>query len=250
MGYWADQIFKGVSGMVKAPGSGGKNLNNSQALEPVAFASRVGGGEYVAYCVPTKIITCSHIALWRVGAKKAMTVPGSNSDQDSKVALAAAPGGHLWVLWYNYRSNVIQAARTNANATAFGSVMNIAPPPHLFSFQGLQAEGSTGPLDIVALATQKGAGSSPAFFDAQILPPLTVRASKSSVSPSSTVTFTVLDAGTPVAGAEVIFLGKAEVTGAKGAVVFTVKKGTKAGKYAAKAVKPGYTPASVTVKVT
>jgi len=211
---------------------------------------RPHGGEYLAYCVPTKTISCAHIALWRVGAKKARTVPGSGGGQDSKVALAAAPGGHLWVLWFDYRRNVIQVVRTNAAATAFGRVLTLAPPKHLFTFQALEAEGSAGPLDIVALETQTGPGSSPAWFDAQILPPLTLRASQSKVSVPGPVTFTVLDSGTPVKGAVVTFLGKTAVTGASGAVHFTVKKGTKAGKHAAVAHKPGYTAAHATVKVT
>lgn len=81
MGYWADKIFTGAPR--KAPGSGGKGLNNSQPLQPVALTARAG-------------------------ATKAMRVPGSAGGQDSKVALAAAPGGHLWVLWFDYHSNVIR----------------------------------------------------------------------------------------------------------------------------------------------
>ena len=150
MGYWADRIFSGTAGLLKALASGGKNLNNRQPLQPVAFAVRSGGGEYMAYCVPTKTITCARIALWRVGANKARVVPGSGGGQDSKVALAAAPGGHLWVLWFDLRQNVIQVVRTNAAATAFGRVLTIAPPKHMFDFQALEAEGSPGPLDIVA----------------------------------------------------------------------------------------------------
>jgi len=249
MGYWADPVFKGASGMRKAPGSGGMNLNNSQPLEPVALATRAGGGEYLAYCVPTKVVTCGHIALWRVGAAKAMVVPGSASGHDSKVAIAAAPGGHLWVLWYDFQANVIQAVRTNAAATSFGPVMTITPPPHLFAFQDLQAEGSTGPLDIVALVTPDGSGS-PAFYDAQILPPLTLQASKSKVGVPGSITFTVLDAGTPVGGAAVSFLGGTVVTNAKGVATFSVKKGTKAGSYHATAGKPDYTAATVIVTVT
>ena len=168
MGYWADKIFSGAPGMLKAPGSGGTGLNNSQPLEPVALAARTGGGDYLAYCVPTKVITCSHVALWRVGAKTAMTVPGSASTHDSKVAIAAAPGGNLWVLWFNFQSNLIQAVETNTTATAFGPVMTIAPPPNMASFEGLQAEGSAGPLDVVALATPNASGASPTFFDSQI----------------------------------------------------------------------------------
>lgn len=250
MGYWADPIFTGTAGMVKAPGSGGKNLNNSQPEQPVAFAVRDGGGEYMAYCVPTKTLTCGHIALWRVGASKAITVAGSNGPQESKVALAAAPGGHLWVLWYSYRSNVIRVVRTNAAATRFGPVQTLAPPPHLFSFQGLQAEGSSGPLDIIALETQTGAQSSPAFFSAQILPPLTLRSSKSKAGVGTKVTFTVTDAGNPVGGAAVVFAGSTAFTDAKGVAYITVKKGTKVGKHTAAAGKPGYSPARVTITVT
>jgi hypothetical protein len=171
MGYWADKIFTGAKGMVKAPGSGGTNLNNSQPLQPVALATRAGGGEYLAYCVPTKTITCAHIALWRAGATKAITVPGSSGGQDSKVAIAAAPGGKLWVLWFDFKSNHIQLVETNATATGFGPVRTLAPPPHLFTFEGLEADASTGTLDIVALATLSAPGSSPAFFDTEVTPP-------------------------------------------------------------------------------
>lgn len=168
MGYWVDKIFTGAPGMRKAPGSGGKGLNNSQPLQPVALATRARGGIYLAYCVPTKILTCGHVALWRAGAAKAMRVPGSAGGQDSKVALTAAPGGHLWVLWYDYHSNLIHAVQTNAAATSFGTVLTIRPPARLFAFDGLQANASRGPLSIVALAMQTGSGSSPAYFFAQI----------------------------------------------------------------------------------
>lgn len=167
MGYWAGKLFAGAKGQHKAPGSGGKGLNNNQPLQPVALTARVGGGIYLAYCVPTKTLTCGHVALWRVGAARAMRVPGSDGDQNSKVALAAAPGGHLWVLWYDFHVNVIHAVETNANATGFGKVLTIKPPTRLFEFDGLQANASLGPLDIVALAMQQGTASSPAYFFAQ-----------------------------------------------------------------------------------
>lgn len=170
MGYWADKIFTGAKGMIKAPGSGGKNLNNSQPLQPVALATRTAGGEYLAYCVPTKTLTCGHIALWRAGATTAITVPGSGSGQDSKVAIAAAPGGRLWVLWFDFKSSHIQLVETNTTATGFGPVQTLAPPAHLSTFEGLQADASAGSLDIVALATLSSPGSSPTFFDTQVTP--------------------------------------------------------------------------------
>ena len=168
MGYWADKIFTGAPALRKAPGSGGKGLNNSQPLQPTALAGRAGGGTYLAYCVPTKVLTCGHVALWRTGAAMARTVPGSASVQDGRVALAAAPGGHLWVLWFDYHANVIHAVETNAAATRFGAVLTIRPPAHLYAFDGLQANAIRGPLSIVALEMRSGKGSSPAYFFAQI----------------------------------------------------------------------------------
>jgi hypothetical protein len=167
MGYWVDKIFSGAPGMRKAPGSGGRNLNNSQPEQPVALAARTRGGIYLAYCAPTRILTCGHVALWRAGAARAMSVPGSASGNAGKVALAAAPGGYLWVLWFDFHSNVIHAVRTNAAATAFGPVRTIRPPAQLDSFSGLEANASLGPLSIVALA-QTGTSSSPAYYFAQI----------------------------------------------------------------------------------
>jgi hypothetical protein len=143
----------------------------------------------------------------------------------------------------------MHAVRTNAAATSFGAVMTIKPPAHLSSFEGLQAEGSAGPLDIVALATPNGS-SSPAYYDAQILPPLTLRASKAKVRVPSTVKFTVTDSGTPVSGAAVTFLGVTHLTNAKGNVSFPVKKGTKLGRHPATSRKPGYTRATVTIDIT
>ncbi len=168
MGYWADKIFTGAKGMLKAPDSGGRGLNNNQPLQPVALAARTKGGMYLAYCVPTKALTCGHVDLWRVGAARAMRVPGSSGIQQSKVALAAEPGGHLWVLWFDYDSHLIHAVRTNAAATGFDKALTIRPPSRLYSFDGLQADASLGQLSIVALVMQSGAGSTPAYFFTQL----------------------------------------------------------------------------------
>jgi hypothetical protein len=153
------------------------------------------------------------------------------------------------VLWFDYRSNVIHVVRTNAAVTSFGSVLTLYPPRPLFTFQGLQAEGSAGRLDVLALATLTGGGGSPAYYDAQILPPLTLRASGSKVGAPGALTFTVLDAGDPVAGARMSFLGTTVVTNAKGVAGFAVKKGTKPGRHVATAGKPGYALATTVVTV-
>lgn len=59
---------------------------------------------------------------------------------------------------------------TNATATAFGAVQALVPPAPLASFQGLEADASAGPLDVVALATLTTAGATAAFFDTEITP--------------------------------------------------------------------------------
>lgn len=64
----------------------------------------------------------------------------------------------------------IKVVRTNAAATGFGQVRVISPPPRLFDFIGLGAEGSTGSLDLLALEVQ--ANHTAAWLDAQIDPEL------------------------------------------------------------------------------
>ena len=156
-GYYVDQILPSAKTRVKAPGSGGRRANN-QPLEAVAFTARAGGGLYLAYCVPTKTVECAHVALWRDGAAKAQVVPGSATGHASHVAIAAGPGGHLWVGWYDSAMNKIRLVRTNSAATGFGSVKTISAPPSDIEFDGLQLEGSKGPLDVIALTLQDKTG--------------------------------------------------------------------------------------------
>ncbi len=234
---------------VRAPGSGGSGLANNHPLQPVAFTARAGGGGYVAYCVPTASIPCAHIALWKSGAATATTVPGSSSQHASHVAIAAAPGGHLWVLWYDTSQNKIHVVRTNAAVTKFGLALTIAAPPKTIELDGLQAEGSRGPLDVVALTLPSTSGATPAYSDIQLLPKLTLTGSPATVAPGKVVTFTVTDVGDPVAGATVTFLGGHATTNSSGVATFTVPTGTAAGSYPATAARTGYTSATFTEKV-
>jgi len=156
-GYYVDQILPSAKARVKAPGSGGNTANN-QPLEAVAFTARVGGGLYLAYCVPTKTVPCAHIALWRNGSAKARVVPGSATGHASHVAIAAGPSGHLSIAWYDSGLNKIRVVRTNAAATGFGSARTISAPPSTIAFDGLQLQGSKGPLDVIALTLQNKTG--------------------------------------------------------------------------------------------
>jgi hypothetical protein len=152
-GYYVDQILPSAKARVKAPGSGGNTANN-QPLEAVAFTARVGGGLYLAYCVPTKTVPCAHIALWRDGSSTVRVVPGSATGHASHVAIAAERGGHLSIAWYDSAMNKIRLVTTNSAATGFGTVRTISAPPATIAFDGLQLEGSQGPLDVIALTLQ------------------------------------------------------------------------------------------------
>jgi len=249
MGYWVDKITPAQAAKAEAPGSGGASLANNHPLQSVAFAAGAKGGGYLAYCVPTASIPCAHIALWKVGAASAATVPGSSSQHDAHVAIAAAPGGHLWVLWYDTSQNKIHAIRSNAAVTTFGPGQTIAAPPSTGELDGLQAEGSQGPLDVVALVQQTTAGTTPSYWDIQLLPKLTLAGAPATVAPGKVVTFTVTDVGDPVAGATVTFLGKNATTNSSGVATITVPAGTAASSYPATTAKTGYTSATFTEKV-
>ena len=248
-GYWVDKITPAQVAKTEAPGSGSPSLANNQPLQSVAFAAGAKGGGYLAFCVPTASIPCAHIALWKVGAAKAVTVPGSSSQHSAHVAIAAAPGGHLWVLWYDTSQNKIHVIRSNAAVTKFGPGQTIAAPPSTSELDGLQAEGSQGPLDVVALVLQTTAGSSPSYWDIQLLPKLTLTGAPATVVPGKVVTFTATDVGDPVAGATVTFLGKKATTNSSGVATVMVPTGTAAGSYQATAAKTGYTSATFTEKV-
>ena len=248
-GYWVDKITPAQAPKTEAPGSGGPSLSNNQPHQSVAFAAGAKGGGYLAYCVPTATVACAHIALWKVGAAKAITVPGSTTQHAAHVAIAAAPGGHLWVLWYDTSQNKIHVIRSNAAATRFGPGQTIAAPPSTSELDGLQAEGSKGPVDVVALVLQTTAGSTPSYWDIQLLPKLTLTGSPATVAPGKVVTFIVTDVGDPVAGATVTFLGKKATTNSSGVATITVPTGTAAGSYSASAAETGYTSATFTEKV-
>ena len=92
--------------------------------------ARAGGGVYMAYCVASSTKTCAHIALWKVGASSAMTVPNSSTGTAGHVALAAGKQVRISVLWYDPGQHLIHAVRTNRQATSFGVDRTIKPPEH------------------------------------------------------------------------------------------------------------------------
>jgi hypothetical protein len=251
-GYWVDQILPSKKAPVKAPGSGAGNLSSNQPLGSVGYAARAGGGTYLTYCVATKTQRCDHIALWKVGSARARKVPGSSGQNAFFPTIVAGPRGHMWILWFNASSNKIDVVRTNSAVTRFASWRVLSGPPKIALFSALRAEGSQGPLDVLALVQQTTAGSTPAYYDTQLLPALRIAASATRVSHTraKTITFKVTDAGDPVSGAKVKFLGKTVTTNSHGAASVKIRKGTAQGKHEAVATRNGYVSARITITVT
>ncbi|HUF00793.1 MAG TPA: hypothetical protein VMN35_00070 [Gaiellaceae bacterium] len=230
-GTWVQQVLPSVGKRVLVPGSvsKGKAVGVDQR---VAIAARKGApGVYVAACQGYPV--CTRTLLWKVGGK-AIAV-GKSADVED-VHLSAGPEGRLWVAWHDGRTKRIHAARTNKAATRVGPLLTVAPPKGTSSMWKLTGEGSLGALDLLVSATT---GSSLATWHTQVVPPLSLRATKSQTQ----VTFSVTDAGDPVSGAKVSYGGKTVSTNAAGKATTTITPG----KVTAKGTKPGYQPVSASV---
>jgi len=249
-GVYVQKILPSAGPAQKAPSSGiAANLN--APLEQVALAARAGGGIFVAYCVPTKTKQCAQVDLWKAGAAKARLVPGSKTGGASRVAIAAGPQGRISVAWIDVTKNVIRAVRTNTTGTAFGPVRTVKVPPKAFVYDPLEIEGSSGRLDIVANVVSGATGFPIQLWHTQILPGLSLKASPHTFSHTgATVTFTVTDAGQPLANAGVSCLGHKGKTNANGKATIHFPSGTPKGNAVATASKGGYNSAKITVKVT
>jgi hypothetical protein len=254
-GYFVTRIVPTVGPATEAPGSASTAAHNNQPLEPVALAARVGGGVYMAYCAASSSQPCAHIDLWKVGAPKPTIVPGSKNTTSARVALTAAPKGRLAVTWFNSVNgkSVIHSVRTNTAANSFGALGTIKLPAHTTSVTDLQTQDSSGRQDVLINAqVQVGTKFPIELLQTQILPGLTLKASPGTFSHkhSATVTFTVLDAGQPVAGAKVACLGKSAITSNTGEAKLHFSKGTAPGKHVCTAGHPNYNFGKTTLKVT
>ena len=95
---------------------------------------------------------------------------------------------------------------------------------------------------------QLGAGDAQIWYQ-KVLPGLTLTASPRTLNKGKVVA-KVTDAGHPVAGARVRFLGSTKTTGANGTVSFKVGAAVPDGKKSLTATKGGYAQGHAVVKVT
>jgi len=240
-GHWVRRILPTTGAMQKASGStdGGSSLSPDQS---VALTDRQRGGTYLAYC--RGYPTCKNIALWKVGAAKAKTVPKSKGADT--VAVARGPGGRLWVLWDNNSTSKIYATSTNPSVGRFGPVRTLNLPRGSSSSYRLSAEGSASRTVDVVVNNNSG------LYHSQIRPGLSLSASprKWDGDRRTTVKFTVKDTGSPVANAQVKVAGKSDRTNGQGIAKITFGAGTRPGKYKATATKSGFYRGAVVLRVT
>jgi hypothetical protein len=232
-GLYAQRISPGgVQGnRFPAPGSRvGTNAYNPGGR--TALTGRIGApGVFLAY--GPGYPTPGTVALWRVeSARPQLVVKARRAEH---VNVAAAPQGRLWLMWE--QSGTIYATRSNPAANRIGPVNTLKPPGGGTIFR-LNGEGSAGPLDLIA---NVNAGGEQGLWHQQVWPKLQLAAASRKDGKGRVITFRVLDAGDPVAGATVKAGGRTLRTSANGTATLTQAS---AARVRAAASKAGYAPAN------
>jgi hypothetical protein len=220
-----------VKPAVGAPKLVPKSLTGKNFVLPdlrLPLVARDGGGVYLAYCGGYP--TCKQVLLWRVGRGAPMTV-SAGAAKIEDVNASRGPDGRIWVTWWSRDEGRVFATRSNKKASSFGAVVSAPLPAGERHVWKLFAEGSAGPLDVLA-----SAGSPAVFWHTQLLPRLSVKCIRTD---KDTVTCTVTDVGDPVPDATVRLTGQTGKTGANGQVVFKDADPS----LAATATKSGYAAA-------
>lgn len=234
-GTYVRPVAPALGSLQLAPGSatGGSALSPDQRTPIVA---RTGGGLYLGYCGGYPV--CTKVLVWRVGSASPLTV-ASGQDVEA-VGVAAGADGRVWALWEDAQKDRLYASRSNEAVTVFGKPVVLRYPSGADTVWKLGGEGSLGPgLDVLAHAGPLVGDA--ASWHTQVLPGLTLKAKGGAV-----VSFTVTDAGDPVAGAKITVGGKTLTTDAAGKASADLP----AGKLKATASRAGYTSATVKVRST
>jgi hypothetical protein len=238
----AQQIYPSLGTLFHAPYS--TNSGSSVApIQRVIVASRAGGGLYTAYGVGYPSQTA--IAVWKLGAAKPFIIHTGYTV--GTVGVAAGPRGRIWVFWRRLGTNAIYAVRSNAAVTHFEPVTGLHAPGGTSEVWKTAGDGTNGPLDLVVNA----AGTAPQIFSTQVRPRLSAAVSPYTVRSSTggVVTVTVTDAGTAFTNAAVRYGRTTHLTNSHGYTRFTIPAGTSRGYHAFAVTAPGYTGATVYIRV-
>jgi hypothetical protein len=226
-----------VGGSVTMPGTGAMNVG---MIGRTPLVARNGGGFYVAYPTP------SSVRVWRVGAGNAPVV--ADIDSSPAVAIAAAGGGRIWVVWTKgFGDPDVLARRSNRGATRFGATVNAGHPGDAMQAYRLDANAAGNALDVLA-NFNVGTTSDAVTSYRRLRPGLTLQARPSRLrrGEPTDVRFTVRDAGAAVGGARVRAGGRSGTTDGRGRVTLTLRS---ARAVTAKATRSGYTAATKRLRV-
>jgi len=227
------------------PGTGNMRVG---MIGRTPLVARVGGGFYVAYA--TGYPALNRIRLWKVGAAGVALIASTNRVGNTTATVAADPQGRLWVAWTNVAggSPHVFARRSNRSATVFGATVDAGRPAQTSSIYKLDGNATAGALDVFG-NTSIGISSTTATYFTRVLPGLTLTGAPARLrrGTSTRVTFTVRDAGDPVAGARVSARGSSGTTDARGRVTLTLAGRGRS--VAAHATKAGYVGAGARLRV-
>ena len=219
--------------------------------EPVA--ARVGGGVYTAgtsgYPKRTRVL------LWRLdaaGVARTLVAASTRSPAHqgySDPAVAAAPDGRVWVAWVERdgRRTKIVARRSNHAGTALGAPVTAIPPGGI-STGAVNLSAQADRTDVVA-SVQSSTGAL-SITHSQLWPALTlVKGSTARRGRTQVVvTFRVLDAGEPVAGARVRASGRSAVSAANGTARIVLARTARPRRVTATATRTRYVGARTTFR--
>jgi hypothetical protein len=171
--------------------------------------------------------------LWKIGGG-ALRVD-SSSDSHSRVALAAAPDGRLWVAWRTFQhAAVIHLRRSNRSATRFGAEVTLKAPAGAVEADRIDLSAQSDRVDVLGTFAFVDSSRN-TFFHTQAFPGLTLTAAGRKV-----IHFLVSDAGDPVAGARIRVDGRTLRTDPRGRATVDLP----AGRFKAIASKRNYVSAT------
>ena len=221
----------------------------SEASRREPIAARAGGGVFVAGM--SGYPTLDRVLLWRLdpsGSVAGTLVAASEPNVGhAEPAIAAAPDGRIWIAWLKPNpagGRTIVARRSNRTGTVLGAaVTRNAPSGNAIGTVNISAQSDR--LDVLGIMST--VTNQKSVQHTQMLPGLTLLRSgpgRSRPGRKYAVTFSVLDAGDPVAGARVSGGGRAATTAANGRATLTLRRGS----VRVTAAKSSYVGAALTMR--
>jgi hypothetical protein len=191
------------------------------------------GGFYIARGVGYP--TADQVRVWKVGA--ASTTLLAKTSTSAETAISTDAKGRLWIAWSDgtFGDKRVFVARSNKDATRWGAAVDAGVVKDAHSVYTLDLSATSSGADVLAVFGV-GTGADSSTYITRVLPGLSLAGKRN----GSKVTFTVTDAGDPVAGAKVKAGAKSGSTDGKGRVTLTLKRKT-----ASRATKTGYEPATL-----